>query len=346
MMSTLKRNHLLLMLILLILLQASALTGQDLHRYEFESRHMGTTFQIILFAENDSIADLASESAFSRIEEINDILSDYMPDSELSRLSKRSGSGEQVTVSKPLFDFLERSVEISKETDGWFDITIGPYTHIWRGLNRMSEPTLPDVEELANARSRVGFDMLSLDAANQTASLEKEGMRLDPGGIGKGFASDTALLSLREAGITRALINAGGDISAGDPPPGRDGWTIAVPVRFDADSTLHEELIISNRAVNTSGSLYQSVDIDDVTYSHIINPRTGLGHTEQVQVTAISANGAVADAFATALSVMPVSKAQHVVENRPDLEAVIYWLDENGQSVRWASKEFELLSKP
>lgn len=326
-------------------LQSGVLTAQNLHRFEFESRHMGTTFQIILYADDESEAENASQRAFARIEELNGILSDYLPDSELSRLSQSSGYGEKKRISQPLFDFLHFSKSISKETKGWFDITIGPYTHIWRGLNRLSNPELPSESELAGAALRVGYDKILLDAAHQTAELKSKEMRLDPGGNGKGFAADKALETLRESGISHALINAGGDISTGDPPPGKGGWSVAIPVQFDEDSVYYEELIITNLAVNTSGSLYQSVEIDGLSYSHIINPKTGLGHTEQVQVTAISTDGAEADAFATALSVMSINEAQELVESKPDLEAVIYWINKNRVTERWVSSGYDVFLK-
>lgn len=304
---------------------------------------MGTTFQIILYAENDSIAEAVSNNAFKTIDELNSILSDYLPNSELSQLSLFSESGKAVKVSPPLFDLLIQSKRISEVTSGWFDITIGPYTHIWRGLNRMSEPKLPSESELEDAASRVGYQKILLDEADQSVTLQTKNMRLDPGGIGKGFASHKALETLYEYGITRALINAGGDVSAGDPPPGKEGWSVAVPVRFDEDSTRFEELTIANRSVNTSGSLYQSIEIDGVTYSHIINPKTGMGHTEQVQVSVIARDGAVADALATALSVMPVNEAKLLVESKPGIEAVIFRKREDGTIDRWSSGSFDEL---
>jgi thiamine biosynthesis lipoprotein len=324
-----------------ILITAPTASAQDLQRYEFESQHMGTTFQIILYAEIDSIAEAASNSAFKTIDELNSILSDYLPNSELSQLSLSSESGNAIQVSPPLFELLMQSKRITEETNGWFDITIGPYTHIWRGLNRMSEPELASELELEDAASRVGYQNVLIDEANQTVKLLIKNMRLDPGGIGKGFASDKALETLYKYGITRALINAGGDITAGDPPPGKSSWSVAVPVRFDEDSVRYEELNITNRAINTSGSLYQSVKIDGTTYSHIINPKTGLGHTEQIQVSVISKDGADADAFATALSVMPLNEAQALVNSKPDLEAVIYWINNNGATERWVSSGVE-----
>lgn len=309
-------------------------------RYEFNSRQMGTTFQIILYADCDSAAQSAASEAFGHIEYLNSVLSDYIEDSELSRLSDEAGTGDEITVSRPLYDLLENSFELSKATSAWFDITVGPYSHIWRGLHRMTNPELPDSTELEEARSRVGYSMISLNPENRSVKLLKKGMRLDPGGIGKGYAADQALQVLRKSGISTALIDAGGDISAGDPPPERAGWSVAIPIPVSEDSTFFEKITLANRSVNTSGSLYQSVEIDGKNYSHIINPKTGLGHTGQVQVSVIAENGAEADAFATALSVMPPNKAKELIENRPDLEAVIFRLNKQGNTERWTSSGF------
>src|SRR6056297_641358 len=332
-----------LLFLIVVLSQIDVVMSQELKRYEFESQQMGTTFQIILYAVDDSIAYSASKQAFATIDSLNSILSDYIPASELNRFSQSSGSGQAIQVSAPLFELLQKSADISEETNGWFDVTIGPFTHIWRGLNRMSDPALPSESELANAASRVGHKYIRLDEASRSVELQARNIRLDPGGIGKGFASDKALETLKESGITRALVDAGGDISAGDPPPGKEGWSVAIPIRFDVDSTQYEELIIANCAVNTSGSLYQSVEIDGVTYSHIINPKTGLGHTEQLQVSVIARDGAEADALATALSVMPETDAQNFVTNRSGIEAVMFRKRENGTTVRWSSGGFDEL---
>lgn len=333
--------------ILVTLIHLCLLTAADAQqRYEFESRLMGTTFKIILFAEDDSVAQSAAGRAFDHIEYLNRVLSDYLPDSELSRLSKNAGSGNEIQISKPLYELLEKSIDISKATDGWFDLTIGPYSHIWRGLNRMTNPSLPDSAELADAESRVGYELISLQTDGQKTELIKKEMRLDPGGIGKGFAAQSALDFLNEKGISRALIDAGGDVTTGAPPPGEIGWTIAIPVQVTKDSSFYREIVIANRSVNTSGSLYQSVEIDGIHYSHIINPKTGLGHTEQVQVSVLSKNGADADAWATALNVMPSAKAKELIESRPDLEAVIFRLNEKGATERWASSGFDNFLKP
>lgn len=329
----------LFLILALFLIDFDPSSGQKLSRFEFESPHMGTNFQIILYTEDDSLAKIASDAVFDRIDELESILSDYREDSELSRLSAASGSERAVKVSEPLFYLLKRSVEISKETHGYFDITIGPYTQLWREMRREPCPQLPDESELKIAGKSVGYRSVILNKENQTVKLLHKGMRLDPGGIGKGYTSDEALKVLHGYGINIALINAGGDISAGQPPPGKEGWDIAIPL-YNKDGEIdYHRFKIAGEAINTSGNLFQFVEIDGEKYSHIIHPKTGLGITDQIQVSVISANGTDADAFATALSVMGFRKAKNFIESKQNFEALIQ-TTQNGETDVWFSDNF------
>lgn len=330
-------NNISLFLIIFFLFHLNQSYGQELNRYEFSSVHMGTEFQIILYAKNDSLSQTAADAAFSKIEDLNSILSDYIDDSELNSLSNTAGTNHTIHVSDPLFYILKRSEEISNHTNGFFDITIGPFSKIWRGINRELDPNLPDKQELKLAQERVGYQYIELNDENQTVKLLKSGMRLDPGGIGKGFASDQGLETIREYGISKALINAGGDISVGDPPPEKDGWKIAIPV-FNQP---HINLIISNKAVITSGSLHQHVEIDGVKYSHIINPKTGLGNTNQIQVTVVSKNGTDADAYATAFHAMGLQNAKKIVKTTSEIDSIIQTIENDTLKI-WASDDLEI----
>ncbi len=325
-------------------LTTELLSGQQLNRFEFKSQHMGTEFQVVFYAPDSSIAQKASEAVFSRIEELNEIMSDYLESSELNQLSKTSGSGNYIEVSKPLFEVLKRSVRISDETNGQFDITVGPYTHLWRGINRMTEPQLPAPEELRQAGESVGYQFIELDDNTKKVRLEKQDMILDLGGIAKGYATDEGLKILEGFGITSAFVNGGGDISIGDPPPGELGWTIAIPVMNTAQPEFIE-LLIANRAMTTSGDLYQYIEIDGTRFSHIIDPLTGLGKTERIQVTVISKKGLDADAYASALNIMGFEKAKAFTKSKKGIEALIQKDDEAGLTV-WKSDGFYSFMKP
>jgi thiamine biosynthesis lipoprotein len=161
---------------------------------------------------------------------------------------------------------------------------------------------LPDPEKLESARDAVGWKHFTLDEKTHSIKLLQKNMAFDLGGIAKGYAADLMLESLIAAGIHQSMIVAGGDIRLGSPPPGRDGWNVAVQT-FDLNKR-DEILMLSNAAVSTSGDLHQSVEIDGVKYSHILDPATGLGLTRRIAVTVVADRAALSDALATAACVM------------------------------------------
>lgn len=309
-------------------------------RYEFTSMKMGTQFQIILYSSDEAAAENAAREAFERMEELNSILSDYIEESELNRLSIKSGTGEWTEVSAPLFHILEQSKQVSEDTGGLFDLTIGPYTDLWRGLNRMQDPELPDEQELDELSKRVGYENIELDSQNRTARLIKPGMKLDPGGIAKGYAAEEALRILRMHEIASALINAGGDISVGSPPPGKQQWDVAVPLQREEGQFDILNLQLSGISVSTSGNMFQQIEIDGKTYSHIIDPRTGLGVTRHIQATVIAPDGTLADAYASALTIMDPEDGVQFVNLLEKAEAYIEQV-ESGKITTWKSDGFE-----
>jgi thiamine biosynthesis lipoprotein len=268
-------------------------------KFSFERPLMGTKFGLVCYAESRVVAEKAAEKAFSKAEEINAVASDYLPESELSLLSTKS-IGVPVPLSPLLFDLLDHSRRIAEATGGAFDPTLGPMTKLWRKTKTSGR--LPDPENLAAARYACGWRHFTLDPEARTITLLRENMAFDLGGIAKGYSADLMLDSLAAAGIRQALVTAGGDIRLGDAPPGREGWKVAVKT-FDVGKN-EEILTLSNAAVSTSGDLHQSVVIDGVSYSHILDPATGLGLTRRVAASVIADNAKISDALATAACVM------------------------------------------
>ncbi len=309
-------------------------------RYEFTSVKMGTQFQIILYSSDEATAENAARDAFERVEELDSILSDYIEESELNSLSDRSGSGVWTEVSAPLFHILELSKQVSEETGGLFDLTIGPYTDLWRGLNRMPDPALPDEQELENLSKRVGYQYIELDSHNRSARLTKCGMKLDPGGIAKGYAAEETLRILRMHEISAALVNAGGDITVGSPPPDKQYWKVAVPLQREEGQFDILNLQLSGMSVSTSGNMFQYIEIDGTTYSHIIDPRTGLGVTRHIQATVIAPDGTLADAYASALTIMDPEDGIQFVNLLEKVEAYVEKV-ESGVITIWKSDQFE-----
>ena len=295
------------------------LEGSELSRFEKTEPHMGTHFRIVLYAKNSTTADNAFRAAFKRVESLNEIFSDYLPDSELSQLSLTAGNGKRVPVSAELRKILSASEQISIDTAGAFDITVGPYARLWKIAR--AKRKLPRPDRLKLFKKSVGHSKIHLHSNDKTVELTAPEMFLDLGGIAKGFAADEVLTTLAELEIQQALVDAGGDLVLGAPPPDRGGWNIAIGGRKHSDLPV---LTLSNCAVATSGDIEQSVEIEGKTYSHIVDPRTGIGLTNRIQSTIIAPNGTTADALASATCVLGSEETRRILKKRyPNVSAYI-----------------------
>lgn len=305
---------------LLIAIAATTVADDPVQRFAAIEPHMGTKFEIVVYATTEQQAQQAFNSGFKKIAELDAVMSDYDAKSELSCLSQSSPNISPVPVSKDLFTVLDEAIRLSQRFDGAFDVTVGPLTKLWRRARRRGE--YPDPEMLKAARAATGHENLVLDRANQAAQLKLPDMRLDLGGIAKGYAADEALRAVSRHGIRQALINAGGDLVAGDPPPGERGWRVAVASRA-INSPPIQFLQIENQAVATSGDIWQFVEIGGVRYSHILDPRTGLGLTNRTSVTVVAPTGIAADSLASTVSVLGPQNGLKFIESEPLVEALI-----------------------
>lgn len=288
--------------ILAAVLGSAACAVAPAARYEFSRAAMGTSFRIVLYAPDRRLAERAAQAAFARIEELDGIMSDYDAGSELSRLSRASDGPvptEWIPISPDLAFVLERSQELADETGGAFDVTVGPYVRLWRRARRQGE--VPSRERLEEARASVGHAALELDPERRAARLDAPHMRLDLGGIAKGYALDQGMIVLHEHGIDRALVDGGGDVLAGSAPPGRSGWRVQI---VGLGGSGAREIELAKAAAATSGDLERYVEVDGVRYSHLIDPATGWGLTRRSLVTVVARSGIDADGWASALSVL------------------------------------------
>lgn len=301
-----------------ILLKLSSVASADLPRYSFSEPHMGTLVRITVFASDEPTAERVASQAFDRIAELNGILSDYDPESELSRLS-REPSGTPVPVSEDLFTVLQRAQEISECSGGAFDSTVGAVGQLWREARRSEK--LPLRSAVSQLLEKAGYQALVFDRCQQTVTLRKPGMSLDLGGIAKGYAASEALRILRAAGVPSSLVAVSGDLAIGEAPPGEDGWRIGIS--SIEPGAIEQVLLLQNVSVSTSGDTEQFVEIDGIRYSHILDPKTGMGLSQRIAVTTIAQDGATADALATAISVLGVEKGLALVEEIDGAEALI-----------------------
>jgi len=270
------------------------------------------SFRIALFAADRPTAVRASDLAFERIRQINDIMSDYDPDSELNRLARTSGKGEEIPVSPDLWFVLKRGQELSRRSQGAFDVTVGPYVNLWRRARRQQK--LPEPSRLAQAGQSVGYQRMRLNSRRRAVVLLAPDMRLDLGGIAKGYAIGEALKVLRQAGCPRALVEGGGDMIVGDPPPGKPGWRVELSSLDATNAPPARFLSLKNVAISTSGDLYQRLEINGVRYSHIVDPRTGIGLTDHCVVNVIAREGIDADSLTKVVSVLGPEKGLPLVE--------------------------------
>ena len=307
---------------------------------------MGVTWTVSLYAASPAVAEAAINAALDEVGRLEQILSDYLPASELSQLSAAAPTAAPVAVRDDLWRVLKQSVALRDASGGAFDPTIGPLTTLWKRARRSGR--LPTQQRLKTARQAVGPGTLRLDPERQAVELTAAGMRLDLGGIGMGYAIDRALAVLRQQQIEAAMIDASGDIGVIGKPPGTAGWRIELDplgrrgTRAESDEP-PAPLVLSlvDAAITTSGDAFQAVEIDGVRYSHIVDPRTGLGVIGSTGVTVIAADAATADALATTLSILGPETGLPLVEATPSAAARFVQL-EAGQAVVTESARWPL----
>jgi thiamine biosynthesis lipoprotein len=286
----------------------------QLKRFSFTQPKMGSPFNIIFYADDSAKANTLAAQSFQLIDSLNNIFSDYLPNSELSQLSATAGkTNTPVPVSPLMLDILLRSKEAYEKSSGTFDITIGPLIKLWRQARKAQ--TFPDDSTIGNTLLLTGFKYLHIDTTAKTVLLTKRGMQLDLGGIAKGYTAQQVIDFLRQNGIIQALVDAGGDIATSGAPPAAKGWTIGINVPETAEDLLPKRIVLHDMAVATSGDVYQYIEHNGKKYSHITDPRTGYGVTSQRNVTVIAKDGATADWLATACSILPVNEAKKLATN-------------------------------
>jgi thiamine biosynthesis lipoprotein len=306
--------------LLLAALAVGQTTDRLPERFEFTQIQMGMPFRIVLYAPAADSANAAARAAYARIRELNGIMSDYEPDSELMRLCRTAGSGQPVPVSPDLLAVLSRAQALSEKSEGAFDVTVGPVVRLWRKARKTK--TFPAEEELAAARELVSYRNLRIDEKAGAVELLKRGMQIDLGGIAVGYAVDDVLRLLKTRGITSALIDGSGDIGVSDAPPGTAGWRIGI-APLDADKVPSRYVILKNAAVTTSGDAFQFVEFGGKRYSHIVDPETGLGLVDRISVTVLAPNCTVADSYTKAVAVLGPAKGLALIDETPGAAAIV-----------------------
>ncbi len=295
---------------------------------------MGSPLNIVFVAHDSVEARILSEKCFALVDSFNLIYSDYDPNSELSHLNALAGKGKQ-NVSPAMLDILLASQKAYQQSKGAYDISIGPLSMVWRKARKTK--LFPDSSSVVKARQLIGLSRIRIDSTHHSILMPVEGMRLDLGGIAKGYVAQKIVDFLKDQGIKQSLADAGGDMAMGDSPNTSQGWVVGVNVPETTDELLQGYLVLHNMAVATSGDAYQYIAHNGKKYSHIIDPRTGYGIQSQRNVTVIAENGTDADWLATSCSILPIGSAKKLaIRNRAALlitvirdEKIVYYKTPN-----------------
>jgi thiamine biosynthesis lipoprotein len=296
-------------------------TNSSAVRYEASHQAMGTFFSIVAYGSNSACLEEATCEAFQVIDRLDQQMSHYKPDSELSAINRMAYS-QRVAVKPELFGLLEDSIRYSEETNGAFDITVGPLMKSWgffRGWGRRPSPA-----ELAEALQKIGYRHIKLDAATQTIEFDRHGIELDLGAIGKGYAVDRVVEVLRSAGIEQALVSSGtSSIYALGAPPGEEGWKVSLCHPLDRTKSACI-LRLHNLSLSVSGEYEKSFELEGRIYSHIIDPRTGEPLENMLMTVVVAPSNTQSDALSTSFFVAGVKQCQVYLKQHPDLTAIFY----------------------
>jgi thiamine biosynthesis lipoprotein len=285
---------------------------------------MGSRFEITVVANHTEQANEYIEMAIAEITRIERLISSWDDQSQTSAINRNAGI-KPVKVNRELFDLIARAINISKLTDGAFDISYASMDKIWKFDGSMLE--MPSKEAIAASVAKVGYQNIELNADSTTVFLKHTGMKIGFGAIGKGYAADKAKALLMSKGVTSGIINASGDMTTWGKQPNGNEWKVAITNPMDKNKVF-ALLPITNGAVVTSGNYEKYVNFNGQRYSHIIDPRTGYPATGIISVTVFAPKAELADALATSVFVMGIEAGLDRVNQLPQIECII--IDDKG----------------
>lgn len=280
---------------------------------------MGSRFDISVVAKDSTIANSYIEDAISEITRIEKLISSWDTESQTSLINRNAGI-KPVKVDRELFDLIERALQISKITDGAFDISFASVDKIWRFDGSMTQK--PTEEEITNSVAMIGYQNIVMDKENQTVFLKRKGMKIGFGAIGKGYAADKVRTMLKKNGVTAGIINASGDLTAWGHQPDGANWMIGITNPLNKNK-IFSWFPIVDAAVATSGNYEKFVEFDGVKYSHIIDPRTGYPATGLVSVTIFANSAELCDALATSIFITGTETGINIINQIKGVECIV-----------------------
>jgi FAD:protein FMN transferase len=317
--------------LVLFLLAALAADGQqELLRLEKSADAMGSTYSIALYGYDRVKMEAAVDAAFDEVRRLDELLSNYQPGSQWSEVN-RDAATKPVLVSPELFQLLAACLEYSRESEGAFDITVGPLMKVW-GFYKGSGH-LPHKPEIAAALAKVGYRHIRLDPAAQTVRFDRSGVEMDPGGVGKGYAVDRMVEVLRQNGVRTAMVAGSGSsiYGMGAPPDEPRGWPVKIKDPWDNRKTL-AEVWLKDSSMSTSGSYEKFFRAEGRVYAHIMDPRTGYPAQGSVSVSVLAPRTVDSEVWAKPYF---VNGRQWAVKHRPKEFRVFFCEDRMEKPCAW-----------
>ena len=311
-----------LLLLVLIASSIASCAYRDTPIIEKERFLIGTIVEIkVPLPPGSSAKEIGSsiDRAFDEISRIEGVFSVYKSDSEVSKIN-RLKKDESVKISDETFGLIEKSIRYSAITDGAFDITVKPLIDIW--AKARSDGKLPSADDIRSTRERVGSRYILLDRSAGTIAFKKDGMAIDLGGVAKGYATDRAIMILKEIGVKDAIVNSGGDLYCLGKRSAKKPWVVGIRHPRNKER-MFLELQLGDKAVDTSGDYEKYFTIEGRRYSHIIDPATGYPVGDDVvSASVIADDSTTADILATALCVLG-TEGMKIIDTGKGEDAVV-----------------------
>ena len=290
-------------------------------KYTYETQRMGSPFRITISCADSSGISKAVKHAFSVASQLESELSDYQPQSELSQVNRLAGTGSFFPIHEPFRAILKESLSAQKLSNGALNVFVGRQVALWRQARKLQQ--MPDVLALVQIAQKIQGKCLEFSADSTQIRLVDSACQLDLGSIGKGFVAKRVMEELKLFGFPFTLVDAGGKLAMTSQGPTESAWQVAVEMPV-SDGLLSEVLALKNVSVATSGKTYQSIRLGEVTYSHVIDPRSGMALTHSRSATAIAEDGALADWLATAATILTVQEIEELLVKLKDVRLLVF----------------------
>ena len=325
-----KQNVVVLFLLTVGQASSPAQAGREILRLEQSAEAMGSAYSIAVYGYDREQMEAAVEAAFDEVRQLDSMFSNYKPDSEWSEVN-REAARRPVHVSPELFQLLAACQEYSRQSEGAFDISVGPLMKVWGFYKGTGH--LPHRAEVMAAMQSVGYRHVHLDAASQTVSFDRPGVELDPGGIGKGYAVDRMVDVLKRKSIAIALVAASGSsiYGLGAPPNEPRGWRITIRDPRNERATV-AEAFLKNESMSTSGSYEKFFRAEGHVYSHIMDPRTGYPAPGMLSVSLITPRTIDSEAWAKPFF---INGRQWAAQHNPQRFRAFFCEDRTEQPCAW-----------